>query len=80
MNFKYKLNAEVVFIHPRKLVFFSGIIIARLEAEKNYREMPCGVSYIIELKNKSEIRYIEERLVFTSLDNAKENIFEALQQ
>jgi hypothetical protein len=76
---KHKLKDKVLFVHPRYISFFNGVIIAKVESDISYRDQPKGLSYMIELTNKSEIHYVEERFVFTDLDDAKQNIFKALQ-
>lgn len=77
--FKHKTGVDVIFVHPRKLAFFSGVIIARIDSNANHRDTPKGISYMVELRNKTEIHYIEERFVFTDLEDSKANIFKALQ-
>ena len=75
----HKLKSKVIFVHPKELSFFPGVVVGKTDSAIRYRGTPTGISYMVETIRR-EIYYIEERFVFTDMKVAEENIFEALQK
>ena len=76
---KFKVKDSVIFVHPRLISFFGGVVIAVIESDKRHRNYYKGITYMIETHSKHEVQYVQERFVFKDIEDAKQNVFKALQ-